>query len=98
MEGAWSMKRKAIMRELRKLASSKCNDAVKLAYLTGEDVEKIDGLDLSGLAELKRSGNGGVELKLVDRVRVLELLDELSQREEGTLENFLNDVRQGENE
>ena len=40
---------------------------------------EIDKLDLMMLSELKRTGNGGVEVKLNDRLktleRILELLD-----------------------
>ena len=91
------MKRQMIMRALRKLADSRCNDAVKLAYLTEEDLDKIDELDLRGLVELKRSGNGGVELKLLNRLQVLEMLDRMNQRgREETLDNFLDDLKKGE--
>ena len=90
------MKRQTIMAELRKLANSKCNDAVKLAYLTEEDVGKIDQLDLRGLVELKRSGNGAVELKLLNRLQVLEFLDRLSQRDEEKLDDFLENLKNGE--
>lgn len=90
------MKRQKIMAELRKLANSKCNDAVKLAYLTEEDVDKIDELDLRGLVELKRSGNGAVELKLLNRLQVLEFLDRLSQRDEEKLDDFLDGLKKGE--
>ena len=90
------MKRQTIMAELRKLANSKCNDAVKLAYLTEEDVGKIDQLDLRGLVELKRSGNGAVELKLLNRLQVLEFLDRLSQRDEEKLDDFLENLKKGE--
>ncbi len=91
------MKRQKIVNELRKLANSKSNDVVKLAYLTEEDIDKIDGLDLRGLVELKRSGNGAVEVKLVNRLQVLELLDKLHQREdEKRLDDFLASMRKGE--
>ena len=93
-EGAWTMERQRIISDLRRLANSKANDAVKLAYLTQEDAGQIDGLDLRALAEFKRGANGAVEIKLVDRLRALELLDRLSQREEDqTLDSFLDGLR-----
>ncbi len=97
MEGEWSMDRQKILSDLRRLANSKNNDAVKLAYFTQEDADRIDALDLRGLVELRRSGSGTVEIKLIDRLRALELLDRLSQKEESPeLDAFLNGLREEE--
>lgn len=87
------MKRQTMIRDLRQLVNSRSNDAVKLAFLGPEDVGRIDGLDLRCLAEFRRSGNGGVELKFVDRLRALELLDRLSQQQDGALDDFLSTLR-----
>ena len=44
--------------------------------------------------ELRRSGNGTVEIKLIDRLKSLELLDRLSQQEEDkALDTFLDGLR-----
>ena len=52
--------------------------------------EEIDSLDLSALTEFKRSGNGTVEIKLMDRVAVLEKIAAmLEQREEDEADAFL---------
>lgn len=83
------MDRQKIINELRRLVGSKSNDAVKLAYFTQEDADRIDTLDLRGLVELRRSGNGAVEIKLIDRLKALELLDRLSQQEDRALDDFL---------
>ncbi len=66
--------REALLREMRRLAEAKVNDAVKLAYLTEEQVDQIDGLDLTALTEFKRSGNGAVEVKFNDRMKAMEQL------------------------
>ena len=70
--------RARLLRRMERLAGCRVNDAVKLAFLDGEQLGEIDGLDLGALKEFKRSGNGAVELKLVDRAAVLERLVELS--------------------
>jgi len=91
------MKGKSIKNELRKLAQYRSNDVVKLVFLSKEDMDSIDGLDLTGLAELKRGSGGITELKLIDRLQVLELLDRIGQREnESDLGAFLSGLGKGE--
>ena len=79
--------RQAEQRLILRLARSmmkKSNDAVKLAYLEGDNLtEQIDGLDLSLLSELKRNANGTVEIKLVDRVKALTELTALLREAQG---------------
>ncbi|MCD8144281.1 MAG: XRE family transcriptional regulator [Oscillospiraceae bacterium] len=59
----------------------KSNDVVKLAYLEGDTLsEQLDRLDLSLLNEFKRSANGAVEIKLIDRVKALGELAALLER------------------
>ena len=80
--------RARLLKQMEKLARSRGNDAVKLAYLDGENLEALEGLDLAALTEFKRSGSGGVEIRLVDRVALLKLLVELSGTEEEKAEAF----------
>lgn len=85
------------MEELWKLAQYRCNDAVRLAFLAEEESGKISRLDLTGLAELKRGSNGSIEIKLVDRLKVLELMDRIDQREsDEDLGAFLSGLGKGE--
>ena len=66
---------------IAKLAFGKANDAVKLLFLDPEQpeqLEEIERLDLSMVSEVKRSGNGAVEVKLLNRIALLELLAQLS--------------------
>ena len=56
-----------------KLAFGKCNDAAKLAFLQKEDMAKIAKMDLSLLGGVHTTG-GGVDVKLLDRAKLIELL------------------------
>ena len=64
--------REDALRRLAQLAFGRANDAVRLA-LNPREVDPGE-LDLSAVAELKVTDKGGVEVKLVDRVRALETL------------------------
>lgn len=69
---AGELRREDALRRLAQLAFGRANDAARLALSPGE----VDpgALDLSAVAELKVTDKGGVEVKLVDRVRALETL------------------------
>lgn len=78
---AGQLRRDDALRRLAQLAFGRANDAVKLAFHAGEtDPEE---LDLSAVAEFKVTDKGGVEVKLVDRVRALETLCNLLESGEG---------------
>ena len=71
-DAAGQLRREDVLRRLAQLAFGRANDAVRLALRPGEvDPEE---LDLSAVAEFKVTDKGGVEVKLVDRVRALETL------------------------
>ena len=76
------MKRKSahseILRYLRRVAFGKSNDCVKLTFME-ENSPEIDGLDLTMLSELKRLGNGGIEIKLLSRLEAMRLMLEASE-------------------
>ena len=87
-DAAGQIRREDAVRRLAQLAFGRANDAVKLALHAGdEDPEK---LDLSAVAEFRVTDQGGVEVKLVDRVRALEALCGLleSGREHGAEELY----------
>ena len=86
------------MRKMCSIAEVKFNDAVRLAYLTEEQADEISHLDLTALTEFKRSPSGAVELKLADRVKVLEkVLELLDRREDEQGNSFLQAlVEQGQ--
>lgn len=73
--------REQILKGLRDLAFGRCNDAVKLSFLDPNDpkrIEKVARLDLRCLESVK-TGDKGVEIKLVDRAKLIELLLEATE-------------------
>ena len=70
--------RAVVLRQLRRMLRSRPNDTVKLALLEQLNREEIEGLDLTLLCEFKRSASGVVEVKLQDRLKLLEMLERLS--------------------
>ena len=88
-----SQGKRALLEQMQSLAKARVNDAVKLAYLSEEQVDLIDDLDLTALTEFKRSGNGAVEVKFTDRMKAMEQIMsalEVSgkERDEAGLEQF----------
>ena len=81
--------RARLLRQMERLARCRVNDAVKLAFLSGDRLEEIDGLDLGALKEFKRSGTGGVA-----RAAVLEKLLELSGGREDKAEQFFRSLKE----
>lgn len=69
---AGELRREDVLRRLAQLAFGRANDAARLA-LAPKEVDP-EALDLSAVAEIKVTDKGGVEVKLVDRVRALETL------------------------
>ena len=85
--------RRDVTRRLAELAFGRVNDCVKLAL---EENVELDGLDLSLLAEVKRSDKGTVEVRLVDRLKVLQQLAEVVGQEGEGMESLIQAIRGGE--
>lgn len=81
-DAAAELRREDAVRRLAQLAFGRANDAVRLA-LGPKEVDP-ETLDLSAVAELKVTDKGGMEVKLVDRVRALEALHGLLEDTGGT--------------
>lgn len=80
-----NVERQEVLRKMMDLAAGAANDAVKLAYLSGEDQEAIDQLELGCLTEFRRNSNGTVEVKLTDRAAVLvKLLEQMKEDSNGS--------------
>lgn len=73
---------------LRRLARSKPNDGVKLAFLSPQQLDTIDTLDLTLLEEFRRSDKGGAEVRFVDRLRLAEKALELTGDPDGPAASF----------
>ena len=87
------IQRRDIQRRLGELAFGRANDCVRLVL---EDHPEVDDLDLSLLSEVKRNDKGTVEVRLIDRLRVLEALSAVVGNEEGEVKAFLQALRGGE--
>ena len=66
------IRREDVLRRLAQLAFGRANDIVKLALSQG--VTEAEQLDLSAVSEFKVTDKGGMEVKMVDRIRALETL------------------------
>lgn len=64
------------------------------ALLEGRCTE--EDVDLSLVSEVKRGVNGNIELKLIDRVSILNRLLELLKTDEDGAEAFLRSLQEGE--
>lgn len=89
---AGKLTRADVVRRLGELAFGRANDCVRLVLEEGADLNK---LDLSLLAEVRRSEKGAVEVKLCDRLQALEQLTTLVQESTGELDAFLDALRGG---
>lgn len=82
--------REQIIKQMWRLANAEAGDAVKLACFPPEEWQEPEKLDLDALTEFKRGSNGVVELKFVDRGRLLErLLDTVDHSGEDQVDRFL---------
>lgn len=67
-----------------RLAFGCISDAVSLLFLPEEEFtkENIEKLDLFNVSEIKRQKGGGLEIKFFDRLKALEKLSAISEKEE----------------
>ena len=85
--------RQDVTRRLAELAFGKVNDCVRLVL---EEHPEVGDLDLSLLSEVRRSDKGGVEVKLIDRLRVLEQLTRMTGESGTDMDAFLQALQGGE--
>ena len=84
------IRRTDVIRRMAELAFGRANDCVRLVL---EDMPDVDSLDLSLLSEVKRNEKGTVEIKLIDRVRVLEQLNMAASQTGDDMASFLEALR-----
>ena len=87
------LRREDVLRRLAELAFGQPNDCVRLAL---EDIQDLKDLDLSLLSEIKRSDKGMVEIRLIDRVKVLERLAQAMEDEGDGVGELLRALGSGE--
>lgn len=64
-------------------------DAVSLLFDDELTKEKIEGMDLFNISEIKRQKGGAIEIKFFDRLKALERLEENSEKLQDDSQNSL---------
>ena len=90
---AGKLTRADVARKLAELAYGRANDCATLVLDPGADAGK---LDLSLLSEVKRSEKGAVEVKLLDRLKALEMLTAVTEEDGEGMEEFLRALNREE--
>ena len=92
---ARTVRREDAVRRLTELAFGRANDAVAMALSPEREGLSAEKLDLSAVSEFKVTDKGGVEIRFLDRVKALETLCGLLERQEGDdgAEAFLRALR-----
>jgi len=82
--------REEILSRMWSLANAKAADAVRMACFPEDEWGDVKRMDLDGVTEFKRGANGVIELKFVDRGKLLErLLDAVDHSGEEQIDRFL---------
>lgn len=64
---------------LKHLAFGEVKDAIFLLFADENEIaEKLKGLDLFNISEIKRPKGGGMEIKFFDRIKALEKLRDIT--------------------
>ena len=90
---AGKLTRAVVAKRLAELAYGEANDCTVLVLDPEADIRK---LDLSLLSEVKRSEKGAVEVKLLDRLKALEMLTALTEEDGDGMAEFLRALNREE--
>lgn len=76
-----------IEKGLTELAFGSCCDAVKLLFMSEDEImQKLPKLKLINVSEIKRPKGGGMEIKFFDRIKAFEkLIENDGERQENGL-------------
>ena len=80
---AGTVRREDAVRRLAELAFGRANDAVAMALSPEREGLNVQQMDLSAVSEFKVTEKGAVEIRFLDRVKALEALCALLERQEG---------------
>ena len=87
------IRKQDVARRLAELAFGRANDCVRLVM---EESCDLESLDLSLLSEVRRNDKGTVEVRLIDRLQVLEQLSAMTEGAQTELDTFLQSLQGGE--
>ncbi len=87
------IRKQDVIRLLAELAFGKANGCVALVL---EEKPELKRLDLRLLSEVRRNEKGTVEIKLLDRLRILEQLARMTEDEGSNVGEFLRAMQAGE--
>ena len=73
-----------------RLAFASIKDSVQLLFMTKEELHRLKNLDLYAVSEIKKLKDGGMEIKFFDKLKALEKLSQLSQKEDESGVDFLS--------
>ena len=90
---AGKLTRADVAKRLAELAYGEANDCTVLVLDPEADIRQ---LDLSLLSEVKRSEKGAVEVKLLDRLKALEMLTALTEEDGDGMAEFLRALNREE--
>ena len=95
MSNAKQPTRADAIQALAKLVRSKSNDCARLAL---EENPPTRQLDLTLLQEVRRTAGGAIEVRLVDRLKAMELLVRLLDEDTSSAEDFFAGLDQAAQE
>ncbi len=80
---------------LYRLAFGKPGEALQLLYREDPSAQELESLDLSSVAEIKRTKDKSVEIKFFDRIKALDKLNEIfnSSKEINSTGSLLETMR-----
>ena len=88
-----TVRKQDVVRLMAELAFGTANDCVRLVL---EETPELEGMDLRLLSEIRRNEKGTVEIRILDRLRILEQLSRMVDTGQSGLDEFLNAMQGGE--